>query len=195
MDSGGRQSGFTLIELMVTIAVVAIAITLSTPFSNVYKQNRVTTQVHEFVAALNLARSEAITRGNSVSICISGLTDPSKCSTDTVNQNDPPLSWENGWLVFSDANGNCTIDGTDLVLHHHKQLANKFSLQQTNSTCIQYNSNGVAPTTNGVWTLCDPSASDTYKRGVFVSISGRVQILDVNSATTEGVTLDNCPVT
>jgi type IV fimbrial biogenesis protein FimT len=191
MVSGRRQTGFTLIELMVVIAIAALAITLSTPLSNVYKKNRVTSQVHEFVAALNLARSEAITRGNTVSICISDGGTPANCATINASS---PNTWEGGWLVFSDLNSDCLItDGADLLLRQHTKLAPNFTLRHTTASCIQYNSNGVVPTSSGLWKLCDPSKSIRYTRGIDLSISGRAQILDDDLATKQSISLANCP--
>ena len=190
MDRGEKQSGFTLIELMVALAIAMIVITLSTPLSNVYKQNRVSTQVHEFVSALNLARSEAITRGNTVSVCVSDGADPANCD----NVADENKSWENGWLVFSDSDNNCTVSGDDVILHQHNQLNTGFSLRVDTHECIQYNANGITPNSSGVWTLCDPSKKDQFKRGVEISLSGRVKIHhDPASAVADGVNLAACP--
>jgi len=183
MVSGGKQSGFTLIELMVVIAIAALAITLSTPLSNIYKRNRVTTQVHDFVAALKLARSEAITRGNPVSVCIADTTNPTQCIPTPNDGSGPPGNWENGWIVFSDLDGNCAISSAaEIIIHQHRPLAKNFSLYKQATSCIQYNANGVVPYGHGVLTLCDPTKSDQLKREIDLSISGRVQILDIDNA-------------
>ena len=183
MDSGGSQSGFTLIELMVVIAIAALAITLSTPLSNIYKRNRVTTQTHDFVAALKLARSEAITRGNPVSICVADATDPTQCVAPDDSSPDPVYNWENGWIVFSDPVNSCTIDdGVDVIINQHRALAQNFTLRHGNARCIQYNANGVVPYGRGILTLCDPTKSKQLMREINLSISGRVQILDSDNA-------------
>ena len=61
--------GFTLVELMVTIAVVAILATVAVPgFRDLIRNNRVTAQTNEIVSALNFGRTEAIKRGRSVTV-------------------------------------------------------------------------------------------------------------------------------
>ena len=63
--------GFTLLELMVTIAVLAILATVGVPsFRDLIQNNRVTTQTNELVSALSFARTEAVKRGQSVEVVI-----------------------------------------------------------------------------------------------------------------------------
>ena len=61
--------GFTLLELMVTIAVLAILTTIAIPnFRDLVQNNRVTTQANELVSALTFARTEAVKRGRNVEV-------------------------------------------------------------------------------------------------------------------------------
>ncbi|HSH42747.1 MAG TPA: GspH/FimT family pseudopilin [Arenicellales bacterium] len=67
------HSGFTLVELMITLAIAAILLTVGLPsFQNILQNNRVTTQANGLVGALNLARSEAIKRGANISVTAAG---------------------------------------------------------------------------------------------------------------------------
>ncbi|UHD17899.1 GspH/FimT family pseudopilin [Thiocapsa bogorovii] len=87
--------GFTLLELMVTVAIAAIVLTLGVPsFRDLIQNNRATTQANALVTALSLARSEAVKRGQHVSICPS--TDQATCTGGTV--------WDGGWIIFVDTN-------------------------------------------------------------------------------------------
>lgn len=98
-----RVSGFTLIELVVTLAIVAVLVVITIPsFRLLIDRQRVVSEVNSFVADLRYARSEALKRGLSVSIC------PSTTGTTCLGQNN----WSGGWIVFADANGSGTIDGT-----------------------------------------------------------------------------------
>lgn len=76
-----QYRGFTLIELLVTLAVLVIVTTVAVPsFRNLAESNRMTGLANEMVAAVNLARSEAVKRGAPVSVCAAG-------------------GWEDGWSV------------------------------------------------------------------------------------------------
>lgn len=104
-----RQSGFTLIELMVTIAVLAVLLGLALPsFQGSLRSNRVATATNDMLASLALARSEAIrsTRGGGVCASNDGAT----CGG----------TWGDGWLVWADANGSGTLDGGETVLRYSR---------------------------------------------------------------------------
>ncbi|WP_421621619.1 GspH/FimT family pseudopilin [Alkalilimnicola ehrlichii] len=89
-----RLYGFTLVELMVTIAVAAVLLTLAVPgFRGIVHDNRATSLANELTTAINLARSEAIRRGRVVSVC-----------TD---------DWEAGWRV--EVGEDCDATGDDVI--------------------------------------------------------------------------------
>ena len=102
-----KNSGFTLIELMVTIALTAIILTQAVPsFNALVQNNRLISEKNEFISALNLARSEALKRGVRVTVCASD--DQTTCNTN---------KWEKGWIIFSDRNANVALDaGTGVCL-------------------------------------------------------------------------------
>jgi len=148
-------SGFTLIELMVTLAVAAIAIALATPsFSNVVLKNRMASSHNLILSALATTRSEAITRGTNMTVCAS--TNKTSCNSS---------NWENGWIIFSDYNGDQIIDagtskclpGEDCVLVVKGALGNGITVRNaifSNAGWVQYNSQGVVDSA-GTFTMCD----------------------------------------
>lgn len=91
-----REAGFTLIELMVAIAVLAITLAVAVPsFGALINSNRLVGQVNELVASVQLARSEAIRRNARVAVC--GSSDGSTCSSAAT-------TWAY-WLVVAVSSG------------------------------------------------------------------------------------------
>lgn len=98
-----KISGFTLVELMITVAIAMILVTLAIPsFSLMINNAKVTSLTNEFVAALNLARSEALKRSNTVTVCRSNSAFTACSATGAKDYA------ANGWLVFPD----CATAGT-----------------------------------------------------------------------------------
>ncbi len=104
--SSSTSRGFTLIELMITIAVLAIGTMLAYPsFSNVIKSNRVATSTNNLIAAFNLARSEAIRSNRGGGVC------PSKSGADCEG-----ADWNAGFIAFLDQDASGTWSTGDSVI-------------------------------------------------------------------------------
>ncbi|MEJ8850501.1 GspH/FimT family pseudopilin [Variovorax rhizosphaerae] len=101
------MSGFTVIELMMVVLVVAIVATLALPsFNAVVSRYRVRTAVEDVTATIYFARSEAIQRGGGVMV---QKATEAGCTTPEASD------WSCGWLVFADRNGNKTVDNGELL--------------------------------------------------------------------------------
>src|ERR1700719_147961 len=99
--------GFTLLELMITVAIAAILLAIGVPsFKYVTSSNRASSEINGLLGDLQFARGEAIKEGQTVTICASA--NGTSCSGST--------SWDTGWIVFSDAPPLGTIEGNDAIL-------------------------------------------------------------------------------
>ncbi|MEE4379215.1 MAG: GspH/FimT family pseudopilin, partial [Candidatus Competibacteraceae bacterium] len=84
-----KQNGFTLLELMVTMAIAAIVLTVAVPsFQGIILNNRIASHTNDFASSLNLARSEAVKRARRTVLCKS--SDGATCDTSSAG-------WEQGW--------------------------------------------------------------------------------------------------
>ena len=147
------HTGFTLLELMVTLAVAAIVMTVGVPsFSTFFLNNRMSTQANDLISSLNLARSEAINRGTSIKVC----------SSD--NQASCGGSWEDGWIVI-------TADDTELI-RAYGALKGTSTLASTESS-VTYTSSGFLNGVQTTFTLCDSTQTGEQGRQVVVSATGR----------------------
>ncbi|MCK5617073.1 GspH/FimT family pseudopilin [Candidatus Pacearchaeota archaeon] len=182
--------GFTLIELIVTLAVVSILLLTGIPMLNqMTTNNRLVTQINNIAGSLALARSESIKRGSSITLC--GSTDGAAC--DTAN-------WESGWIIFADVNNNATLESaTDTML----KIVTKFSggstlrLSRSDSTSvIRYKSDGglrdidssiTGISNRGTFTLCDNNLSTTKARAININPIGRVSRAEGATATEKPV--------
>ena len=156
--------GFTINELMFTVMVLAVLLSLATPsFIETINSNRVTAQNNDFVTALNYARSEALRQVRSVAVCASA--DSATCSGDT--------NWSTGWIAFTDLNSDGSLNGADPLLQAWPATGNGMTLNSTTRSFVRYGSNGVA---SGVETfkLTKPGCSGLKAREITISTTGRV---------------------
>lgn len=101
-----RQKGFTLLELMVTLVIGGILLSLAIPNLRTYVANtRITTTTNEMLATINVARTEAIKRGASVLLCKSSDVDPETPTNSSCDSN-AQSHWHQGWLLYAAPSAN-----------------------------------------------------------------------------------------
>lgn len=107
--------GVTLFEMVVVMGVVAILMAIAIPsYHYISNSNRISAEVNGLLGDLQFARAEAIKEGQTVSVCVS--SNGTSCTGGT--------SWQNGWIVFSDQNGDGAVESPpDFIL----RIQNPFS--------------------------------------------------------------------
>jgi type IV fimbrial biogenesis protein FimT len=167
------QRGFTIIELMITITVLGVLLGIAVPsFMETVRNNRLISQNNEFIGSLNLARSEALKRSGSVSVCASA--DEATCSGST--------DWSTGWIVFNDANANGTLeaaDGTDALLQTAGATPLQFTLNATNRSFVRFAGSGMAQSGLETFDLVRTGCTGLKARRINVSLVGRVSTTTV----------------
>lgn len=174
------RRGFTIIELMLTITVMSILMAVAVPsFLDTVRRNRIVAQNNEFISSLNLARSEALKRSGSVSVCASA--DQATCSGTT--------NWSTGWIVFSDLDadgdkdpdpdGNPTTDDGDGLLLATGASPPEFTLNATNRNFVRFGGSGTAASGLEVFDLVRTGCAGLHARRINVSMVGRISTTTV----------------
>lgn len=150
--------GFTLLELMVTLAVAAIILSYGVPgFMTFIDNNRATTYANELVTALNLARSEATRRGAAITVCSS--TDNATCSGST--------DWSTGWVVRSAAGD---------VLRVWPERSGGAGVVSGNVSQIQFLARGSLGTAIPLMQIRLPDCTGKNGRDISVNGAGRISV-------------------
>ena len=163
-----KNSGFTLLELIVTVAVVSITMAFAIPSMTSFTQNdRLTTNINTLVGHLGLARSEAIKRSQKVSICIS--SDSATCTG---------TNWEEGWIVYIDADADDSFTENvvtgEVILRAQQALDGANTMTPTGiGTQVTYDNRGFV-TGGGSFLLCDNRTGD-FGKTLTITNTGRVR--------------------
>ena len=178
-----KQSGTTLLELIVTLSIAGILLAIGIPaFTSLINSSRLSSFANELISSLHLTRSEAIKRNSRAVMC------PSVTGTSCAVNG----GWHLGWLVFHDPNNNAALDAGETVIMARQALPSGFSLTGNKwiSKYISYTPSGATRTISGVLqvgklTLCNESGAPGAARQVIISSTGRPR--------TEKTTLASCP--
>ena len=109
-----HENGFSLIEIIIVIAIMSLLISTATPsFNTLINKSRLSKTSEELFSSLSLARSYAITSGQRVHLCALASSDPLLCK----KERDFNSNWSDGWMVFADINQNNEYDSNDTMLN------------------------------------------------------------------------------
>jgi type IV fimbrial biogenesis protein FimT len=164
-DIMNRQHGFTLVELLTTLGIAAILVTVAVPgFNTTIKNNRLITQANLLVSSVGLARSEAVKHGRTAIVCVSN--DQATCTGQT--------NWQLGWMVWVDLNVNNQPDAGEV-----RRLVQPLPPSTTVTSAVSrldFSAQGAAAdaaTAAATLDLCDNRVGETGRR-ISISTTGRV---------------------
>ncbi len=169
------HSGFTVIEMMITLSIFAIILTLAVPaFGRFIAQQRTTATANHLVANLQFARSEAINRSSPVTACPS--SDGQSCTGGN--------RWESGWIIYLDPDKAEQPADPDAVLRVVQAMPEHF-MHSAGRKRVRFKGSGMAYGSNLTIRVCVPGNPDAA-RAVIVSNPGRVRATrDVDPAECE----------
>lgn len=166
--------GFTVIELMVAVAILAVLATLAAPsFTPLLERWRVRQTLESLQSTLYYARSEAIRRGGGVAI--QKLPNTNGC-TLAANSDD----WGCGWVVFVDANGNNQWDAGEEIQRLDTQ-ARVLVTRSTSSAIIRLDRWGGMAGLSAIGFTIAPhprGINSPATRGLCVAAGGRIKVID-----------------
>jgi len=175
MKAKKQSCAFTLIELVVTIAVFMIVVGLAVPsMQSIIANNRSSTIANELVSSMHIARSEAVKRGTSVSVCPTSNQNFTSCGNN----------WNLGWLVFvnPDENGTFSNNATEVLIRAHQVSGQTAAITTNpNSSLITYTASGFAHanTVNLSINILNTGCTGNNGRNILIPFTGRPQLSDI----------------
>ena len=162
-----QERGFTLIEMMIGIGLMALLLSMAVPALQMFSNNaRQTGAVNDFVSSMHAARSTAVTINSRVTVCpsFSGLG----CAAG---------SWDQGWIVFTDPNSNQILDVNETIVATGDGIAGVTIASAEFASFVTYRPNGRVMNASvngsaGQFTVCDGRGS-SHAKVMIVDLSGR----------------------
>ncbi len=172
LPSKGR--GFTLVELLVAVTVLAVLAAIATPsLVAMINSAKLTSASNDLLAHLHLARSEAIKRKSRVVLCK---------SADGVTCSDSG-GWEQGWIVFHDANNDAARSGSETVIQRQLSLAASLRLTGNLNVAkyVSFSASGATQLVGGNFqagtlTVCRHSEEGGEARQIVLNAVGRPRV-------------------
>lgn len=169
-----NNHGFTLIELIVVMAVFAILVAIAAPSYTAFTDSsRRASQVNVFNGSLSYARSEAIKRNSTVSVCARSA------GAETCSGLN---NWKDGWLVFDDINNNGLFAAPDTLLRVFDPTTSGSTItKKVAPYTVTYRGSGFISAASE-FKYCSGGSRATDARAIIVSKTGRSRLsIDTDS--------------
>jgi type IV fimbrial biogenesis protein FimT len=169
-----KAFGFTLVELLAVLAIVSILLGAGVPaFNGMMRSAKLTTATNDLFGSFLLARGEAAKRGSRAVVCKS--SDGTTCSAAG--------GWEQGWIVFHDADNDGARDVNEPIVTHVQALPADLRVSGNLNVVryVSYAPTGEARLSSGGFqagtiTICHPSLRGGEARNIVINSTGRPRV-------------------
>jgi len=169
MKKTANQTGYTLVELLITVGVAAIMLAVATPsLKEIYVNNTSLSYGNDLRVALYRAQNEAVRRNRKVTV---------------QAKNSSNQFWQGGWDIYLDTNNDNTIGAAEEVISTYVPSSTNQTLKSKNASfgsAISFDAFGLplgnAGSTNGEFWICRPDNNTTLSRTVKIEFSGFISV-------------------
>jgi len=169
-----NQTGFSLVELIVTLAIAGILLAVGLPsFQDFMANSRMAETNNGLVSSIQLARSQSLNKLQAAGLCTSNspLDDDATCNAGA--------GYQSGWIVYVDDNGNGTRDAAEEIVHRGEPVSAAFAFTPDTIYANQIYFNDAGASVNTAGAPASGSITLVYgdsiqTRVITVSANGRV---------------------
>ncbi len=179
MKSSKSLQGLTLVELMLGLAIIAILATVVVPgYRDLMRSSELSLETNRFLAALTVARSQAISRGERVTLC-KAVVDDDQAAVEDPSECAGTGGYEQGWIIFADQGTLGEFDDGDTLLRVFEEMPVGMTVSGNSNVddYVSYEDNGLPKTADGAFQagtfeIC----KSTYGREIILGAGGRARV-------------------